>query len=509
MKHLKKILLIFSFILILGFAAFTRLYGNNWDQGQHLNPDERFLTMVATSMVWPSSIREYLDTEHSKLNPHNIGYDFFVYGTWPVIFVKFVAEHFDKGDYGNLTLIGRGISGSCDLLTLLLVFLIGKRLAGKRHGIAAGLLSTTAYALMTLPIQLSHFYTTDPYLTLFLTLSIYLLLFPPSKRIAILLGLSTGLALSAKISGFLIFPVIGLYGLLFLITERSEGINDTYNVVMRVGHKMWKSIVPKSVHLLLFYFIFIAFFYVSFRLLMPYLFSSSGIVSVSLNQKVLTNWKTLEGFNNKDAWFPPGVQWINQPKILYPFMNIAFAGIGPPLFLLGCISICWVITKLKHHPFLFIPLLLFIETFIYQGTRYGMNMRYFWSMYPLLAVFIGIFLSDLYSRRSTFYFRLSTLDPIPSVICLLSSVYFAACLIYPISYLSIYSKPHSRITASEWIYTHIPQQSRLGMEHWDDPLPLNLPDYPLSNVYTGVELPMYGEDTPKKMERITGEITSD
>jgi hypothetical protein len=35
-------------IIIFGFCL--RIIGLNWDQGQHLHPDERFLTMVASTI---------------------------------------------------------------------------------------------------------------------------------------------------------------------------------------------------------------------------------------------------------------------------------------------------------------------------------------------------------------------------------------------------------------------------------------------------------------------------
>ena len=68
-------------LLILIFALCIRLYGLNWDQGQHLHPDERFLTMVAVAQEFPSSFKQYLDPISSKLNPANIGFPFYVYGT--------------------------------------------------------------------------------------------------------------------------------------------------------------------------------------------------------------------------------------------------------------------------------------------------------------------------------------------------------------------------------------------------------------------------------------------
>ena len=75
MTDVKKLLL--SAILLLAFAL--RFYGVNWDQNQHLHPDERFLTMVTEAIDWPANIPEYFDTAHSPLNPHNRGFGFFVY----------------------------------------------------------------------------------------------------------------------------------------------------------------------------------------------------------------------------------------------------------------------------------------------------------------------------------------------------------------------------------------------------------------------------------------------
>ena len=49
-------------------------------------------------------------------------------------------------------------------------------------------------------------------------------------------------------------------------------------------------------------------------------------------------------------------------------------------------------------------------------------------------------------------------------------------LVYPISFISIYSHKHSRVQASEWIYENVPKGSMILCEHWDDCLPLSLDD---------------------------------
>ncbi|MCI0528883.1 MAG: hypothetical protein L0Y56_15715, partial [Nitrospira sp.] len=67
------------------------------------------------------------------------------------------------------------------------------------------------------------------------------------------------------------------------------------------------------------------------------------------------------------------------------------------------------------------------------------------------------------------------------------------CAIWPLSYLSIYLRPHSRVLATQWIKTHIPPGQHLSCEHWDDCLPLGH-----QGIYQTVEFPLYGVDTPQK-----------
>ena len=56
-------------LIILVVAAGLRLYGLDWDEGQHSHPDERWIAMVAPSIRWPQQARDLLDPRHSTLNP--------------------------------------------------------------------------------------------------------------------------------------------------------------------------------------------------------------------------------------------------------------------------------------------------------------------------------------------------------------------------------------------------------------------------------------------------------
>ena len=87
-----------SALLLLGFllvASGFRTVGLDWDEGTHLHPDERFLTMVVGNIESPDSLALYLDTENSPLNPYNRGYGSFFYGTLPIFLVRYASEWAD------------------------------------------------------------------------------------------------------------------------------------------------------------------------------------------------------------------------------------------------------------------------------------------------------------------------------------------------------------------------------------------------------------------------------
>jgi len=74
-------------VILLG-GAYFRFVGFQWDETQHLHPDERFLTMVETGISPVDSLSEYFDTARSSLNPANSGNTFYVYGTLPLFMVR-------------------------------------------------------------------------------------------------------------------------------------------------------------------------------------------------------------------------------------------------------------------------------------------------------------------------------------------------------------------------------------------------------------------------------------
>src|SRR6266545_3530898 len=67
----RRLMIVGALIMVLGFAASMRFQGLNWDDGQHLHPDERFLAIVGDKIRFPSNPLTYFDTKTSPLNPYN------------------------------------------------------------------------------------------------------------------------------------------------------------------------------------------------------------------------------------------------------------------------------------------------------------------------------------------------------------------------------------------------------------------------------------------------------
>lgn len=491
------------FVLILGIGILFRFTGLNWDQGHYLHPDERFLMMVATSMKWPTSLSEYFQTDESPLNPHNIGYNFYVYGTWPVIFIRIISEMVGKNAYGNIHVVGRVLSASLDIVTLITIFFITKRLYSSRtthvktsiSPVIPALLAMFIYSIMLLPIQLSHFSTVDPYVITSITLLLLMLTFYPTWKSGALGGTFFALALSAKISAIPIIIPLMLYFFVYVFSAYKT---------------------KKYTHLLYFFLFFSLTSICVFRIFTPYLFADNSLFLI--NPKVINNWKELQGFNDPDAWFPPGIQWINTPSLIYPTIQLFYWGLGVPLTWLSIVSFFWLSKKLSGPLYsdiitlfrksnstneqktthiqqistllISLPIIIIAIFFLYQSMQYVMPLRYFWPIFPSLAIIIGIGLIDIYVQFEQ------------KIVLSVIGVFLVFSLTAPLAYMSIYTSPHSRVAASEWIYTNIPTNTVISSEHWDDGLPLNIENFGLNSFYQTIELPLYDPDSLEKWKDI-------
>ncbi len=527
MKVFNKIILLF----ILFFALALRVYGINWDQNQHLHPDERFLTMTTGAMVWPETLAEYLSPSVSKLNPYNTGTMFYVYGTLPTTIVKYFSrfEWFDVFQYNNIALTGRLISAIFDIGVVYLIYLIAKNIFNQKTGLLAAFL----YSISVLPIQLSHFFAVDTFLNFFLVLSFYFLVklldiasikktlsFPTRSGIhmenifidshfstrgglsrgndsawfySVLLSLSFGAALACKISALYFLPVI-LLGYLFYFLKFRPHLHTTYYILYTA-----------------FYLLLIACFAsAAFRILDPHVFTG-GLFPPKISPQFVQNIESLKSMGVKGSTFPPAIQWNNITPIIFPLKNIVLWGLGLPLGVLSVVAVIYKMIEMfigffkennlksfynnllvkEFNSVLILFWVLFL--FFYQAVQPTPSMRYFLPIYPFVTI-----LSARFSEKYLF----------PKFITsrILRTTFYILLLLYPLSFLYIYSRTHSRVSASEWIYQNIPTGSTLSCDAWDDCLPLSLGKGQVINQYKILTLEPFVPDSIEKVGKFESQL---
>lgn len=206
MKKLWFFILIYA-IFILG-AAF-RLFNVNWDSGYHMHPDERAIVLSVVKLSPPTSLKQFMSAD-SPWNPK-----FFAYGSLPFYLLFWAGRgagilfNSQFATYDGIEIIGRYLSAFFDLGTMLIIFLLSRRLFPKPFA----LLATFLYAVSVLPVQLSHFYAVDTLLTFFMLGTLYMLiryLAKPSRKLAVLIGFFFGCALATKASATTLLLPIGL-----------------------------------------------------------------------------------------------------------------------------------------------------------------------------------------------------------------------------------------------------------------------------------------------------------
>ncbi len=462
-KFFNKSKLLLLLIVIIG--AFFRFYDINFDQNEHLHPDERFLTMVGEDMKLPHSFAQYLTPQTSPMNPANIGHSFYVYGTFPVVVNKILLLLTNSDTYNTFTLTGRLLSGFVDLLVILVIFKTVK-IFEKEYGIHKNTKYWAAfmYAIAVLPIQLSHFFAVDTFVSSFAFISFYFTLrFSFTKNLAWLLlgGLFFGLAIASKVTAVFISPLL-LYLLINAYAKHRQ--IEKINLPRLAGDLLLFGLIT----------------YLAGRIADPYLFQTGNLFDLRPSQHFINNIKELEAWSSPTAWFPPGVQWIHKTPVLFALKNLILYGVGIGYSICITLGIYALFKKIRSADLFFI-LTWVILFFLYQGYQTVQTMRYFLILYPFLAIFAGI--GFTYTSRQ-----------IPRLV---QVMLFFGIIIWPLLFFSIYTKPITRVTASEWIYAHIPPKSVILTESWDDALPLPIGTLSGSN-YTIKELPVFDPDTQQK-----------
>ncbi len=445
---LKQALKIVCFILIVVFGFLLRSYNLEWDMGTHLHPDERFLSMVESSIQPVNSLSEYFNTEISTLNPHNQGYGFFVYGTLPVFIIRYIGEFTQQTGYDPITLLGRQLSVLTELATIVLLFFIGRKLWNDWLGLGAA----AFYAFSVVPIQQAHFMTVDTFTNTFGLLTVYagvlIQMLPPissSRKLRgrelwlfVLFGIALGMATASKANAVtlaLLLPMV-----LYLRYRKAQLQGSEMDGYWRsLGLMALAGVVS----------------FLTFRVFQPYAFAGPSFLNFSLNPKWLTNMQELSAASSGLSDSPPALQWARRSFFFGPY-NLAVWGMGLPFAVLAFAGlISQIYTGIKQKTYQYYPIILWtIFYFVWQSASWTSAMRYYLLIYPLLAIsaaWLGIKLFalkiDLTFWKIRFWIWTARIFVILALL---------ATATWAFAFTRIYSREFTRVSSSEWIYQNLP-----------------------------------------------------
>jgi hypothetical protein len=518
-------------VCILAVAAAFRWYGLAWDAGYLFHPDERQLLLVSSNLSLPQSISEFFSSS-SPLNPH-----FFAYGSLPIYLLRAVAllapPSNIAGPWANDSLarwiiFGRVISGVFDLGTIVLIFLLGRRLYDNR----VGLVAAACVAVTVLHIQLSHFYAVDTLLTFFVVATLYAslrLAEQPTRSWKIICGLTLGLALATKISALpLVFPIafachrafgvevqaVGGQGVraqhvkdlpqiprppgpspqvpgglgmgaspLALRRDRGARSEAKGAPPLRWMRQVWRAIRRPFLQIC-------AVALAVFILTQPY----ALIDWFEFGRDVIRESLVARGWLD----YPYTRQYAHTLPYVYQIVQSAVWGMGLPLgiFAWGGAAL-FVYGYWRHRgwrgAFALSWALIYFILIGAQDVKYP---RYLLPLLPMLY---------LMAARALLTTRL----PRGILVTILGFV-LGASTVYSLAFVSIYGLEHPWLTASRWIFQNASPGATALVEEWDDALPVQIEAGGVTHrgsELQSIVLRLYGPDDGPKLEAIADALS--
>jgi hypothetical protein len=450
-------------------CIWLRTVGQDWDRGQGLHPDERFILMVSGSIKTVNSLAQYFDTANSSMNPHNNNFGFYVYGNLPLNVIRLLADVYKDVP---LDILVRSISAIFDVSTGILIFILSWRLFGRW----SALLAFALYSFSVLPIQLSHYGTFDIHGTFFCTLVMLVAYWlqtvckkaekinlVPTLVIVALGGICAAAAAATKIN------LLAAYGLIPL--------------AMLIG--FYRQGPAKAIALSIVISIFgLLFLILGFRFFQPIAFEGPAFWNFAPNSKWISNIKELLSQAKPSTGFPPAVQWIDRSRI-HSFTNMITWGLGLPLGIFSLVAwffCAYRIIKHKQSELILLVVWAFVGTILFSIMPLAQPMRYSIVVFPALVMLSAYLAKFLVSEPQPWLVSYwNVRERLVARICVASVLVLTAT--WAFAFTNIYRQTNTRIAASEWILNNIP--AALNFVKLDDSLEL----VPVAGVQKSLSLP--------------------
>lgn len=477
--------LILLAILIVA-TAFRTFNIRDWDGLQGLHPDERFIGYAVYNLGVPRSIGEYFNTAISPLNPRNFDWSrLFVYGTLPTTVARLTAAVFDVTRSEEYFVVGRYLSAFFDLVSCLALFFLGRRIYGR----TAGLFAAALYAVTVMPIQQSHFFTTDNFAAAFTTLALVAatrLALDGRWRDALWSGVWIGAAVASKINLAALGAVVGIAVLQFwLVGPDPRGVSRQTRQRLPRWLKSGLLLAVAGLMTLL-----------SFRIFNPDAFAGPQFWNILPDARFLEGIRQVAGLVNGSIDYPPSHQWAARTPYLFPWQNMVIWGMGLPLGLAAWVA--FVIAGLRllrargYPRWRSLVIWSWVAMyFAWQGGGFNPSLRYFLPIYPPLVLFAAwgaLGVGQWLQRRAPTWPRSLFHYLLPVTLLLLATTSWAW------AFTRIYARPHTRIAAGNWMLGNAPRGSSLTGEQWDDALPFTNGNGNNCNPFCLIETLPYAED---------------
>ncbi len=465
--------------LIIALSLGLRLYGIDWDQGGLFHPDERAIFMKVDQLALPSpqNLGDFFNVDESPVNPR-----WFPYGSFPLYLLKFGTNPFsilgDNLDVFEMRFLGRALSAIFDTATVLMVFLLGSRLYGKR----VGLLAAAFVGLAVIHIQNSHFYTTDVILAFFVVLTLFFavrVMEKGDRKNLVLMGLFMGLALATKASAAPLLLAVALAPALHHFAGEDQTISlnaDSYSTerFKRTAKDIFIALAPMIM---------------IFFIVQPYAFLDWGRFFGDVGEQSDMVRRILD--------YPYTRQYIDTTPYLYHIRQLTVWGLGPLLGVVawGGFLFTFIVGVARRHRRDLLLLSWVVPYFLIVGSFDVKFLRYLLPLTPILAIMgARMLFSAVDWVKGKGFTRLSYRWVYAAIALVLLSSF-----LYSLAYANIYSTPHPAQRLSQWIRGNVPQGSVILQEHWEEPLRK-------LGGYTVEKLNLYDPDNEAKVDHIVGRL---
>lgn len=442
-------------------AVAWRVLGFNWDNYGAYHPDEVFLRGITAAVGDNDQLtaqararcagdpdrNDFFNTRCSSFNPNNVDAGNFAYGTLPVFWVngaaRLVADFTDDASWRSATqiqLVGRAVNVFADTLSVVVIYLIGKRIMEHRQGIMAAML----YAGAVLPIQQAHFWTVDTIAHFFFVTTLYFAVVISQNARAWWPYLGFGVALGCAVASRANLLTAAALAPVAVALEMSQPLSSAaHQTLWRYGRSVMIKLVMAGL---------VAFF--TFRVAQPYAFAGPdfwGFVKTDqdfpyLHLNLNTEWRgdllavASRAATQDDNW-PPSQQWVGRPDYLYPWLNWVW-GMGATLAFAGTLGV-WVaivqqIRKRQLLPEVGLFSVWFILYFGWQGQLHFMTLRYYLPLYSVVGLLAVWWVERLRWRRP------------------LRLVLVAGTFIWAMAFTAVYRTTPTRVQAAVWLHEHVP-----------------------------------------------------